>query len=378
MKKLLSLIFGLLLFSCAGTLPVGSQLIERSGDAPPEWVTKKKDFDGTYLYFTGARTSSPTFEDAERDASADAFRKIISYFGEQGVIGYTRVRTESTTDVEDFLKLHGAAIVRSAKVIETYYERWQHFDGQQVTFTYNIFVHVRYPQAEVELEKARQIEEAKANAKLAAALFEQGDSDQLRGLPRAAIAAYRKSAAALIMLPGSYAIPLPRFPQAGQLAAELDKRIEQLSALAEAVFVVVRMKSKTPDTGQLNTAVSTALASSQLKETASKTNGFAPELDTERVVDSLRGEAAATYLLLVDGASEFSSKIADNYICYRGRASARLIRLEDGEVLGALDIPDQKGYGNDDRRAELASFKLLASALEQKLPGMIKEALNGP
>jgi hypothetical protein len=378
MKILLSLILSLVLLSCSGTLPIGSQLVDRSGDHTPEWVTRKKEFDGTYLYFTGTRTSAPSFEDAERDASADAFRKIISYFGEQGVIGYKRMRTETTTEVEEFLNLRGAAIVRSAKVIESYYERWQHFDGQEVKFTYNVFVHVRYPQAEVAVEKKRQIEEAKANARLAAALFTEGDGNQKNGMPRAAIAVYRKSAAALLMLPGSYAIPLPGFSMAGQLSAELEKRIEQLSALAESVFVVVRLKSKSPSTGQIKIAVSSALASSKLKETSGTSAGFAPDIEMEQIIGSLRTEAGAAYLLLVDSESEFSSKIADNYICYRARTAVKLIRLEDGEVLAALDIPDQKGYGNDDRRAELASFTLLATALEQKLPGMIKEALNGP
>jgi hypothetical protein len=153
---LVSLVSGCAFFS----LKPGWKLVERSQKKKPPWVTKEKKSTDVYLYFSGVRTGASRLEDGESDAVKNAARKIVEYFGQEGVILYERQRTELETQLLDQVKFKGAAAVRGAKLEEMYYEKWQSFLENRIQSTYDVYVLIRYPIAELEKEKALQRKKA--------------------------------------------------------------------------------------------------------------------------------------------------------------------------------------------------------------------------
>jgi len=194
----ISLISGCTLFS----LRPGWKLVERSQRKKPSWVTREKKADEKYLYFSGIRTGAQRLEDGESDAVKNAVRKIVEYFGQEGVILYEKKRTEIETELLDQVKFKGAAAVRAAKLQEMYYEKWQrpapYGAGQgttkdRVQSSYDVYVLIRYPKEELEKERAAQRKKAIELTKGAFALFQNAERALAQGRVRESISQYARS-----------------------------------------------------------------------------------------------------------------------------------------------------------------------------------------
>jgi len=184
-----SLISGCALFS----LRPGQKLVERSQKKKPSWVTKEKKADDKYLYFSGIRTQAQRLEDGETDAVKNAARKIVEYFGQEGVILYEQKRTEIETQLLDQVKFKGAAAVRAAKLQEMYYEKWQSTAKDRVQFSYDVYVLIRYPIKELEEEKAAQRKKAIELTKGALALSQNAARALAQERVRESISQYAKA-----------------------------------------------------------------------------------------------------------------------------------------------------------------------------------------
>jgi len=183
------LISGCALFS----LRPGWKLVERSQKKKPSWVIKEQKADDKYLYFSGIRTNALRLEDGESDAVKNAARKIVEYFGQEGVILYEKRRTEIETQLLDQVKFKGAAAVRAAKLQEMYYEKWQSIARDKVQFSYDVYVLIRYPIKELEEEKAAQRKKAIELTKGALALSQNAKGALAQGRLRESIAQYAKA-----------------------------------------------------------------------------------------------------------------------------------------------------------------------------------------
>jgi len=184
-----SLISGCAFFS----LRPGWKLVERSQKKKPSWVTKEKKADDKYLYFSGMRTNALRLEDGESDAVKNAARKIVEYFGQEGVILYKQRRTEIETELLDQVKFKGAAAVRAAKLQEMYYEKWQSTAKDRIQFSYDVYVLIRYPIKELEEEKAAQRKKAIELTKGALALSQNAARALAQGRVRESISQYAKA-----------------------------------------------------------------------------------------------------------------------------------------------------------------------------------------
>ncbi len=185
----ISLISGCALFS----LRSGWKLVYRSQKKKPVWVTKEKKADDKYLYFSGMRTQSLRLEDGESDAVKNAARKIVEYFGQEGVILYEKKRTEIETQLLDQVKFKGAAAVRAAKLQEMYYEKWQSTAKDRIQFSYDVYVLIRYPIKELEKEKAAQRKKAIELTRGALALSRNAEKAWREGRVRESISQYAKA-----------------------------------------------------------------------------------------------------------------------------------------------------------------------------------------
>ncbi len=185
----ISLISGCALFS----LRPGWKLVERSQKKKPDWVTREKEADEKFLYFSGMRTEARRLEDGESDAVKNAARKIVEYFGQEGIILYEKKRTEIETELLDQVKFKGAAAVRAAKLQEMYYEKWQSTTKDRVRFSYDVYVLIRYPIKELEKEKAAQRKKAIELTKGALALSQNARRALAQGRVRESISQYAKA-----------------------------------------------------------------------------------------------------------------------------------------------------------------------------------------
>lgn len=193
-KIVTGILFVSLISGCA-LLSLGPQrkLVERSQKKKPVWVTKEKKADDKYLYFSGMRTNALRLEDGESDAVKNAARKIVEYFGQEGVILYEQKRTEIETQLLDQVKFKGAAAVRAAKLQEMYYEKWQSTAKDKVQFSYDVYVLIRYPIEELEKEKAAQRKKAIELTKGALVLSQNAERDLAQGRVRESISQYAKA-----------------------------------------------------------------------------------------------------------------------------------------------------------------------------------------
>ncbi|MCK4648484.1 hypothetical protein KAT51_03060, partial [bacterium] len=184
-----SLISGCALFS----LRPGWKLVEKSQKKKPSWVTKEKKATDLYHYFSGMRTEARRLEDGESDAVKNAARKIVEYFGQEGIILYEKKRTEIETELLDQVKFKGSAAIRAAKLQEMYYEKWQSTTKDRVQFSYDVYVLIRYPIKELEKEKAAQRKKAIELTRGALALSQSARSAWREGRVRESILQYAKA-----------------------------------------------------------------------------------------------------------------------------------------------------------------------------------------
>lgn len=175
------------------TFRPGWKLVERSQKKKPSWVTKEKKADDKYLYFSGMRTQALRLEDGESDAVKNAARKIVEYFGQEGVILYEKKRTEIETQLLDQVKFKGAAAVRAAKLQEMYYEKWQSTTPEKIEFKYDVYVLIRYPIKELEKEKAAQKKKAMELTKGASALSQNAQRALSQGRVKESITQYAQA-----------------------------------------------------------------------------------------------------------------------------------------------------------------------------------------
>ncbi|HEA47143.1 MAG TPA: hypothetical protein ENH97_01890 [bacterium] len=183
------------LISGCALLPLrpGWKLVERSQKKKPSWVTKEKKADDKYLYFSGMRTQARRLEDGESDAVKNAARKIVEYFGQEGIILYEKKRTEIETQLLDQVKFKGAAAVRAAKLQEMYYEKWQSTTKDKIQFSYDVYVLIKYPIKELEKEKATQRKKAIELTKGALALSQNAERALAQGRIRESISQYARA-----------------------------------------------------------------------------------------------------------------------------------------------------------------------------------------
>ncbi len=193
-KVAIGILFVSLISGCASfSLRPGWKLIERPQKKKPSWVTKEKKADDKYLYFSGMRTGSLRLEDGESDAVKNAARKIVEYFGQEGIILYEQKRTEIETELLDQVKFKGAAAVRAAKLEEMYYEKWQSTAKDKVQFSYDVYVLIRYPIEELEKEKEAQRKKAIELTKGARALSQIAERALAEGRVRESISQYTEA-----------------------------------------------------------------------------------------------------------------------------------------------------------------------------------------
>ena len=169
-----------------------------SAPKPPAWMTKVTSNSDT-LYFVGAKEGAGSLEEGRASAADAARAQAAQYVGVK--IAATHVDVESTQVADnmatDKVQSQAAALVRSAEIADSSYEKISREVGAGLIERYDVWVLVKLPRAEVEKERARQAEEKRQAASAGLQRFREGQAEERRGDLLQALIRYRDVIAAI-------------------------------------------------------------------------------------------------------------------------------------------------------------------------------------
>nr|HPR90842.1 hypothetical protein [Synergistaceae bacterium] len=152
--------------------------LEDSSEAKPDWVDRTHFEDSQYEYFVGLATQSTKLETARRTATDNGVKLVIESLG---LLSQARYQEVSQLDVAN-LRVHDMlgvigfpAFIRNKKDVSWYHEKWVSYSNCRPAYSYNAWVLLRIPKAELAaerekasayLERAQALESAKAPPEL--------------------------------------------------------------------------------------------------------------------------------------------------------------------------------------------------------------------
>lgn len=186
MKRLLAMVIGMCVLSCAGAQvkkEVGErEIVEKSDDKKPEWVLKKvpKSREGK-IFFRGSRTRAVAYEDGVTDSRMDAIKGISQMAQTEMSALYEKARKElgipaDDKDVgrviNDGMIAFSQTIVKGIVEEEIYWEKYKEYEGDRVGYFYDVYILVSISErdfraaaesiVESQLKKAREEKNRKA------------------------------------------------------------------------------------------------------------------------------------------------------------------------------------------------------------------------
>ena len=175
--------------ACGGGKPA---LKTASAPKPPGWLVRVPSSPET-VFFSGAKEGAETLEDGKASALESARSQAAQYIGVEISAEHSDVMSteEAENRAKDTVKSRATAMLRSAEVADTYYERISREVGNGTIDRYDVWVLIRVPRAEVERERERQRAEAKETARAALARLRDGAELEKAGNLGAALGRYR-------------------------------------------------------------------------------------------------------------------------------------------------------------------------------------------
>jgi len=143
----------ILLFACAGPQVKSEgerEVVERSDDAKPKWVTKKVPKpEAGKIFFRGARTRSTTYEDGMTDARMDAIKGIAQMAQTELYSDYEKARAEFGapkddkdigTVIKEGINAFSETVVNGVIEEDTYYEKYKEYASGKVSYFYDVYL----------------------------------------------------------------------------------------------------------------------------------------------------------------------------------------------------------------------------------------------
>jgi hypothetical protein len=110
----------------------------------PKWINKPPKEDDKYLYVVGGATGASSFQNGKATAINQAVSELLNFFGFTSSTKFSQKKTEISTKItEEIESASNKAQIKGTLVQELYYE-------QADNHTFNVFVLVRYPKAELQ------------------------------------------------------------------------------------------------------------------------------------------------------------------------------------------------------------------------------------
>jgi hypothetical protein len=185
---------------CACGEPPPAVIRTTSSPKQPAWMTRAPGEPG-FLYFMGAKPGAETLDDGKTAAMDKARDEAAKYIGVSISSEFTsKTSTDAGGDsfeASDTVKSRTAALIKSAELVDVYWEKNSRSAGATTIDRWDVSVLMKLPKAELDAERKRQEDEAKATAASMLARFREGQRLEKQGQALAALVRYRDATAQL-------------------------------------------------------------------------------------------------------------------------------------------------------------------------------------
>lgn len=150
---------------------------EYSLPVQPIWIKKLPHSKDT-LYFIGISSSSESLEKGQNEALKNAMSEISNYMGSRVESVFKSYITEIKRDLSSQIKSESIALIKGAKVIDSYYAKTTRIDKNFSMEKYDVYLLVSFSMQEVKKELMRQQKEKLEKVNLAYKYYLAGLSDE--------------------------------------------------------------------------------------------------------------------------------------------------------------------------------------------------------
>lgn len=171
---LLFLFVALIQYGCATPAEIKR---EASLPVKPIWIKKPPHSEDT-LYFIGISSSSESLEKGQNAALKNAMSEISNYMGSRIESVFKSYITEIESELSSQMKSESTALVKGAKVIDSYYEKIIRIDKNFRMEKYDVYLLVSFSMKEVKKELMRQQKEKLEKVNMAYKYYLTGLSDE--------------------------------------------------------------------------------------------------------------------------------------------------------------------------------------------------------
>lgn len=219
----------LLLAACGSEKP--NAVKTASAPKQPAWITRAPS-SGETLYFTGAKEGASSLDEGRQAALEAARSQAAQYIGVEISAEHSDVMSteEAENRARDVVQSRAAAMVRSAEQADEYYEKLSRPMGSGTYDRFDVWILIKLPRAEVDKERGRQADEAKAAIKASLLRYREALAQEKAGNLLAALVRYRDVLAQTKGAGRTVVTGDAEIPNAGLL----QKRAQDAAAAAQA------------------------------------------------------------------------------------------------------------------------------------------------
>ena len=187
-----------LLSACGAPPP--SVIKTASNPKMPAWLTRTASESGV-LYFMGAKPGADSLEEGKTAAMDKARTEAAKFIGVDVSSEFSSTAsTEAGGDsfqATDVVKSRTMALIKNAELADVYWEKNSRIAGASTIDRWDVSVLLRMNRADLDAERTRQQDEAKATTNSMFARFQEGRAAESGNQPLAALQRYRDVAAQL-------------------------------------------------------------------------------------------------------------------------------------------------------------------------------------
>jgi hypothetical protein len=140
--------------------------------------------------------------------------------------------------IQDTVRARTTALIRSAQVVDVYYEKFSRKAGATTLEQFDVWVLIRLPRAELDAEHTRQQEELRQTALAALSRLREAQQQEKQGNVLAALVRYRDVVAQTRPLPQQIQLADPQLRTSGQLRQAAEDAAAKAQAKARRAVLV--------------------------------------------------------------------------------------------------------------------------------------------
>lgn len=229
-----ALLVAVLLSACGGSAP--AVIHTSSVPKPPGWLTRAPSEGGT-LYFVGTKPGADSLDEGKTAAMDKARDEAAKYVGVSISSEFTSVVStdagRDSAEATDTVKSRTQALIKNAEQVDVYWEKNSRQAGATSIDKWDVSVLIRLSKADLDAERKRQEDEAKATAAAMLARYRDAIALETQGLAVQALSRLREAQTQLKTV--------GRSVETGDLQIKLAGQLRQL---AEDALARVQQKAR--------------------------------------------------------------------------------------------------------------------------------------